>query len=124
MGTQAVVSVVGPGRKTLLKVVVGCNGQQAYKFASAIPELEEMCSGTYDVNRVYGHALKLKFGCGACLVVMDGDDHANHGMEDELGPEYRENFENPEWNPRWERGDAEHTVIIERHATVLSEKEL
>lgn len=53
----------------------------------------------------------LGFGCPRCLVVMD--EREALGAGDELAPLYRQTFDDPRFNPRWQHGTAHHVEVVE-----------
>lgn len=105
MGTQAVVSIVSDGQ-TLVKVVAGCDGYNAWGVA------KELCKAkTLQLNTVYGIAGG-KMGCKDCLVAMDVETEIYKGGDGTSGL-YRETFNDPIFNPRWNCGSADKVVIID-----------
>lgn len=106
MGTQAVISLVKEGN-TELKVVAGCNGQQAEKVAIAILQNKVL-----NISEIYNLSEKLGLGCKDCLVVMNGNSHIYKGEEMPLLESYREKFEDPQFNPRWKEGTTDVLFII------------
>ncbi len=109
MATQAVVSVVQNG-KVILKVVAGCNGGKAPAFAQYLKAA--LSSGTIAPARIYEIAQKYDLGTTENLVVMSPTS-SYHKCEGELNPRYRETFNRPNFNPRWDEGTADHVIIVD-----------
>jgi len=101
MATQGMLSVTKNG-KTVLKAVAGCDGYNVKDLVKSLSK--EDCTNP---NKVYGKALDAGFGCHDCLVVLSADKIV-HTSHDEVGGLYKETFEQPKFNPRWERGTVEH----------------
>lgn len=106
MSTNGVVSIVENGQVTV-KAICGCNGFNAHVLRDRIED-----EGLQSAFEVYQAACNHSFGCTNCLVVMD-KNNSLHG-DFEIKTTYRETFNDPEFNPRWECGLAEHVAIIER----------
>lgn len=106
MGTQAVVSVVVRD-SVVLKVVVGCCGSAAPEYAKwlrsepTVPTLQQ----------ARAKALELRLGCSECLVVMDAE---HFQALDDIGPLYRETFQQRRFNPRWENGTADIVRVVRK----------
>lgn len=105
MTTQAVISLVKKGH-TFIKIICGCNGGNALRLVKLIS-----VNKIDTIQDIYNHALKIKFGCNDCLVVMNKDKTIYKGDED-LNSLYRETFDNPSFNPRWKIGSADYVFII------------
>lgn len=105
MTTQAVISLVKKGH-TFIKVVCGCNGNNSEKLVKIIKYVQPE-----KIQDIYKMALENKFGCKDCLVVMD-DKNVIFKGEEELGPLYRETFNDPSFNPRWKNGIADIVTIL------------
>jgi hypothetical protein len=121
MGTQGVFSLVDGRRRTILKVVVGCNGQAVEAFAARIMDLltnEIEDADDLSVERAVAEALKVDFGCEDCLVAQKSrrrilakgypDDWDKKGTE-----RYLRHFVDPWFNPRWKRGTAPYVVVLQ-----------
>lgn len=106
MLTQGLVAVTQNGH-TLLKVVCGCNGNNAAALARHIRE-----RNLRSVEEIYQAALAMEFGCPRCLIVFTQDDAMSAGRE--IPPQYRKNFDRPDFNPRWDIGKYENRVQLER----------
>ena len=63
------------------------------------------------IQDIYKMAIENRFGCRECLVVMDNKNVVFKGG-DELGPLYRETFNDPSFNPRWKSGIADIVIIL------------
>ncbi len=104
--TQGIVSVLKDG-SVILKCVAGCNGYNAAALAKRLKaERVETHTEAYHIAR------ELDFGCADCLVVL-GSDLIRRANEDTLRSAYRDTFGDPEWNPRWDIGTADHTVVVD-----------
>ncbi len=111
MATQGLISITHANR-VVFKIVAGCNGMKAAELAAAIKQTPPKT-----VAEIFELAGKAGFGCEDCLVVCDpqrphmasGDSHY-----DEYHRLYRETFEDPRFNPRWEHGTAAYTEVIEQ----------
>lgn len=108
MGTQAVVSIVSHGQ-TIVKAVAGCSGA----FAPDLAEALRAQPGINTAQEVYDLATKIGFGCISCLVVLDRENIVSVDGDD-IEADYRATFDNPEWNPRWDRGTAAYVEIVQR----------
>ena len=104
--TNGIVSILKDG-KVILKAVAGCNGYPAADVAKAVRK-----SPGLSVPMLYAICRECDFGCEDCLVVQDVQTHKFAG-DDELGPLYKAEFSNPRFNPRWVKGTAEYTEIVE-----------
>lgn len=112
MATQGIVSIISKG-KTLIKAVAGCDGYNAKELAQIIRD-----NNLGTVEAIYKAAEHASFGCSQCLVVMDGEKVMYNG-EGELSDLYKETFNDPRFNPRWENGTAGHIEIIEYDAAAI-----
>ena len=114
MGTQGVVSVAAGG-KTVVKAIVGCDGDNADKLAALIREGN--LSKPEDIERA---ADEVHFGCPDCRVIQSGPDAASTIFRGDcdLSAQYfdRAKFLDPKFNPRWDHGTADHVVVIRRRA--------
>lgn len=106
MTTNAIISMVKNDR-TFIKIVCGCNGHNAEKLAKIIKD-----NRLDKIHDIYKVALENKFGCIDCLVVMNNDDIIFKGEYERLSYLYREKFDDPSFNPRWECGTAEYVIIL------------
>jgi hypothetical protein len=106
MGTQAIVSIANNG-KTVVKTIAGCNGYNARKLETAI-----LSEKLRTAKEVYEAAKGLNFGCHICLVVMSKDELLYAGTY-ETDSLYRDTFDDPRFNPRWENGTADYVIVID-----------
>jgi len=107
MATQGIISIV-KGDKVILKCVAGCDGYNAHDAAIAIKKANK-----YDLKTIYDICLRNNFGCyHGCLIVQSENDFMTFDKEDPLPELYIEKFNDPNFNPRWERGTASYTEII------------
>lgn len=103
--TQGIVSFISRG-KVLLKIIVGSNGMNAKVVADIIEKAWPITA-----QEAYDIAIKNKFGCTDCLVVMT-DLETIYNDEETLSNLYREKFSIPEFNPRWVKGTADYVIIV------------
>ena len=106
MATQGIVSVTRRGY-VLMKIVAGADGYNAQRLADRIKAKWPVYP-----EEVYAMALSFEFGCPECLVVMTAFKVIFEGEED-INPLYQETLQQPEFNPRWKCGIADHVVVIE-----------
>jgi hypothetical protein len=92
---------------TVIKIVCGCNGYNAEKLVKIIKDIQPE-----KIQYIYKIALENRFGCRECLVVMDNENIVFKGGDEELGQLYRETFDNPSFNPRWNSGIADIVTIL------------
>jgi hypothetical protein len=112
MGTQGIVSVVRDDR-VMFKVVAGVNGFRAAELAARVRER----AGELSAQMLLGEAVALGFGSPECLVVQsdDGTNLMVSGVvTSDLDALYcdRDKFADPRFNPRWSRGEAEYTEVV------------
>ncbi len=107
MATQGLVTIKS-GDKVLMKVVVGCDGCNANALAETLKAMWPVTA-----ERVYNEATESGFGCNDCLVVITETEVVFKGDDEELSPLYKGTLQNPHFNPRWERGTADYTVIAD-----------
>ncbi len=92
--------------RVLMKIVTGRDGVLASQFAKSLKHAWPL-----DAEKVYALAISMGFGHADSLVVMTPEETVFKG-EGELGKLYRDTFCKPTFNPRWENGSAECTVIV------------
>lgn len=105
MTTQAIISLMKKGR-VFIKIICGCNGHRTEKFVDIIKDGQPE-----KIQDIYKIAIENNFGCRECLVVMDDKNVVFKGDE-ELGPLYREKFDDPLFNPRWNSGMADIISVL------------
>ena len=106
MATQGLVTVLKGGR-VVMKIITGSDGMHAPKLASKLRSFGRVPA----LDEAYRFALSLGFGSSASLVVMNERSTFFFG-DDELSPLYRETFDQPEFNPRWRQGTADHVEVV------------
>jgi len=106
MATQGMLSVVRNG-EVILKAVCGCNGSNVEKLKKSLEE-----GPILDPTLVHEKCLENSFGCPECLVVMSHNRIASE-TGDEIGGLYTEKFNDPKFNPRWDRGTVDNLCIWE-----------
>jgi len=119
MATQGILSIVHDGR-VLNKLVCGCNGQNVPQLATFLKEVytsDELLK--LDVSELNKYAQGQKVGCEDCLVVMSENNLPNKfdieydGEIEDLADDYWGKYNDPRWNPRWDRGTADHVEVLE-----------
>lgn len=108
MATQGLVTVT-KGGQVLMKFIAGSDGDAAVDLAAAIREWREPPS---PLSNAYDIALAHGFGTKESLVVMNREDVEFRGDED-LDKRYRETFDQPRFNPRWDVGTADYVEVVE-----------
>jgi hypothetical protein len=83
----------------IAKVIAGCNGQQAATLAQMLTDLAPTLSALTPLEDLYRLAADCKFGCEACLVVMNSA-RAIHTFGDDLPQRYWDTFWQMDGNPR------------------------
>ena len=111
MATQGLVTIVKDD-EVQMKIITGTDGYNADKLADWLRKNPEA-----KPQEVYDKALSLSFGSKTSLVVQYAPDKrvADPDMDD-LPDLYREKFSEPEFNPRWRHGTADHIVVIDASA--------
>lgn len=121
MGTQAVVSVVSPEGTVIAKAVTGCNGREADRLATLAAERLSAADRPQDTAKaLLALAREAEYGCESCLVVqwadgfaMDAPDMLLDFLSDEESVDrWKDRFQEPEFNPRWEYGTAEYVRVV------------
>lgn len=105
MATQGIVSVQSGGR-VVMKLVAGNDGNLAQKVADRLRS-----SWPLSADAAYDLARKIGFGCRESLVVLTESETKYKGSV-ELDDRYYDTLQDPEFNPRWEQGTADHVVVI------------
>lgn len=105
--TQGMVVVREDG-KVVMKIVAGCEGMRA---ANVSADIKELWPVTIDV--AYNVALANGFGCGDSLVVVTESDIRCDEVLEGLFEAYKVNFEDPNFNPRWECGLVDHLAVLD-----------
>lgn len=106
MATQGIVSLTRNG-DVVLKCVAGCDGMSAPKVARYLRDHPDITP--HDAFRA---CLELGFGCSECLVVQSSNDDIR--VTDELlDHRYRDHFNDPRFNPRWNHGTADYLEVVE-----------
>ncbi|MDQ5893681.1 MAG: hypothetical protein QG640_693 [Patescibacteria group bacterium] len=105
--TQGLISIVQDG-KVVMKIITGADGQCASKVAKAIKKLGHIP----EPEEAYDLALRHGFGHESSLVVMNGKETFHKTDTEGFEKGYRQTFDNPEFNPRWDHGTADYTQIV------------
>jgi len=105
--TQGIISII-KNDKVFIKCVSGCDGYNAQKAAKIIRRLDNIT-----LEKVYNICIENDFGCEDCLVVQGENDFIYKADPDfELPELYIKKFNDPAFNPRWEKGTAPYVVKI------------
>jgi hypothetical protein len=104
--TQGVVSILLGGR-VHMKIIAGCNGMNAERVAKEIRRLKRV-PGIAEAHEI---AKRLNFGAPESLVIVTESDIRFDG-EETLDNRYRDTFDRPEFNPRWDKGTADHVELV------------
>ena len=107
MATQGLVTI-RVGGQVKMKIVAGSNGMKAESLAISIRRLGRVP----EIDEAYTLAVKHKFGTDGCLVVMTRRQVRYEG-EERLNRLYRRTFNDPNFNPRWKFGTADHVKVID-----------
>ncbi len=106
MATQGIVSVREDG-EVVMKIVTGADGYNADKVAAVLKE-----SWPVNSDKAYDIATENFPGSVESLVVLTRGKTLFKG-DGELDPRYEETFSDPEFNPRWKHGTADHVEIVD-----------
>lgn len=112
MSTNGVISVVNKENKVLLKIVTGCDGYNIAKTVAHLYEIIDNFEEIHDLEWLFKEILDTGFGCENCLVVMDHNGNYKVNDDESLEYLYMETFDNPAFNPRWEKGTAEYCLVV------------
>lgn len=108
MATQGVVGIIGPDGRMAVKVVAGCDGFNVPKLVERVEALTE----TPTVDESLALAREVGLGCPLCLMAGDRDHIV--GLDEDEYPDvaarFRETFDQPRFNPRWEQGTADYAL--------------
>jgi len=110
MATQGILSVQR-GSTVLMKFIAGSDGYNVTYLANDVRRFIEDKGRLPTRGEAYELAVKAKLGDEASLVVMDEEGWEFRGG-DEIHPRYRETFQRPRFNPRWEWGTADYVRVI------------
>jgi hypothetical protein len=113
--TQGLVSIIDQEGRVLLKLVTGADGFLARNVALDAPAVLAAGGGARELTQL---AINLGFGeegSGSFVVQTPERDLDGSGRDvtAELPPSWREHFHDPRWNPRWARGTAEYTEVVQ-----------
>ena len=113
MATQGLITVTRHN-KSAVKIVTGADG---YNISTAVKQLRQHIKANpdtwQDLPKLYLIAQMAGFGSPDSLIVFDSQHHYQETGDDELPPLYLETFDKPGFNPRWSKGIAEYSEIIE-----------
>jgi len=107
MATQGLLTIT-VNNNVVFKIIAGCNGYNAEDLAEIIKKSE---TSVFSLQSLWDMAKMAGFGCDHCLVVIDKQSSIPNG--EELDKRYRETFNIPEFNPRWDLGTADHVIMVE-----------
>jgi hypothetical protein len=106
MATQGLVTVVQNGH-VQMKIIAGCEGYRSELVADIIRADGKVPS----IDLAFDTAMRLGFGCRDCLVVMTSREEKCLS-NDPLDGRFRQTFDQPRFNPRWEHGSADFIEIV------------
>lgn len=105
MATQGIVTVLS-NEKVVMKIITGSNGYNAQSLATELKN-----QWPVNIQEAYEVAISLHFGSSDSLVVMTMDSIEYRGIG-EIKENYRDTFNQAEFNPRWECGTADYVVLL------------
>lgn len=106
MATLGLVTIMS-GKKVVMKLIAGSDGYFARELANKLKN-----SWPVDIRKAYEIARNIGFGGIEDLVVITESEICYKG-DDKISPLYRKTFTRPKFNPRWEIGIAENSIVIE-----------
>lgn len=107
MATQGIVSVIVNG-EVAVKAIAGSDGYNASILAEEIQR-----NHITSPEEIFNLAQEIGFGDQESLVVQSPDKNLYEGDADLAGLYLdRSKFADPEFNPRWERGTADHIEVV------------
>lgn len=117
MATQRLLSIVSKEGKVLVKIVVGCEGYNIPKLKKLLRKEKALLDFT--VEDFINAAEESGCGCNNCLSIItphqvylsDEGDFNNDELPEDYKL-YRETFNDPKFNPRWEQGTADYVEIL------------
>ncbi len=105
--TQGLITIRSGG-KVVMKIVAGCDGNNAQKVADQLRD-----SWPVSIENAYKIALNNGLGDKDCLVIITDSDIKYEGGKNEIHSRYRETFQQPEFNPRWDHGTADFIIVVD-----------
>ncbi len=105
MSTQGIVTVLS-NNEVVMKFITGSDGYYAQSLANELKNRWPL-----GIEDAYDLANSIGFGSFDSLVVMTSDSIEYRGYE-EIKDDYRFTFNQAEFNPRWECGIADYTILI------------
>ena len=120
MSTQGLVTLMRGG-KVIAKMTAGCNAQKARELAD---DLASATDESFLPETLLSVMREHEFGCDGCRIVavssgkktmvLDGNDgRFEVDSEDSGYGLWAKTFDIPEFNPRWERGTADHCFLVD-----------
>lgn len=110
MGKQGMISIIKDGN-VITKIISGCNGNNTEIVVKEIIQYMSHGGDPECLEDIYRISEEKDMGCIDCLIVMSKDKFLYKGLED-ISNLYKEEFEDPKFNPRWECGIAGILFII------------
>ena len=110
MSTNGMISLV-KGGKVIIKIIAGCDGYNAEKTAIEIMKYLQIDGDEIYLSDLFEICKLKKFGCDDCLTIMNESKSLSRAQSVEP-KEYRETFEDPQFNPRNKNGSVEYLFII------------
>jgi len=107
MATQGLISII-KGGKVVAKIITGCDGRNVVALAEELRK--DPCT---DMATLFCLAKQQDLGGDSLVVQTSPSEWMCDGDLEELPDLYREKFHVPDFNPRWERGTADYTEIVD-----------
>lgn len=129
MGTQATLAIRREG-KVIYKIVTGCNGSEMPALARCLEHGFES-SPNVTIQELFHLAVLFKVGCASCLVIQTTDQillSNGYDILDEVDAavhkRFVDTFNDPKFNPRWEHGTADYSLIVDIPSGTQAEQSL
>ncbi len=115
VATQGLITLLDLQGRVVRKVVAGDNGMGVPRLAKLLGETTEPLSAP-DLYKL----AKRHIGCKDCLVIQGpaASDAYYDGAKidaddlDAVLPLFRQHYDDPNFNPRWAHGTADHVAVI------------
>lgn len=107
MATQGILSIVKNGQ-VVAKAIVGCDGYEMPNIAKDVKEHGiATAQGLLDLCHQYG------LGGESLIVQSSPTEWIGDCSDDDLPKLYAEKFNDPGFNPRWDRGTADYVEVVD-----------
>jgi len=130
LSTQGLISIINQDTKeVLVKIVAGSNGMYIDEAIEKIKPILNVVRLPSFLNRqerlqqlvskgslslIFNRCLTVPFGAEDDLVIYSSTCMVSNDPEEELFPSrWKDTFNIPEFNPRWDRGTAAYFKIVE-----------